>query len=166
MLWWRKVRNHTYWLPGGTLHPEGLSYYVPDVALRRQNQEEGLSLFAVTDQKEWEILSIYYALTLSGYDNLDYLVIPEGVWITLGLHPGHVPYHNLHPFLSDRHYEVIGLTEAQETKLAQIILANPDREAGRARRNDIKKTAQTLLAKDLTLRQLLNSEWENKVAVS
>ena len=47
MWWWRRVRNHSYWSPGAQPHQEGPSYYVPDLALRRQKDEQGLSLYHV-----------------------------------------------------------------------------------------------------------------------
>ena len=117
MWWWRRVRNHTYWDPGANQHPDGLPYYVHDVALRRQHNEEGLSCFSVADDSEADRVTHYCALTLYGYDNLDYLLIPDDTWDGFGLRPIHVPMPNIHPYLSTRHYEVRGLTEGAEPQI-------------------------------------------------
>jgi hypothetical protein len=77
MWWWRRVRNHSYWSPGAQPHQEGPSYYVPDLALRRQKDEQGLSLYHV-GEGETDDVAHYYALTQMGYDNLDFLLIPHG----------------------------------------------------------------------------------------
>src|SRR5438046_1652344 len=106
MWWWRRVRNHSYWSPSNDPHSEGPSYYVHDVALRRVRDEKGLSLYAVADESEADQVAHYYAMTQMGYDNLDYLLIPDGPWKTIGLTPTPTLVENLHPYLSHRHCEV------------------------------------------------------------
>lgn len=160
-MWWRKVRNHTYWLPGAGLHPDGNSYYVPDVALRKN--EEGLSLYSVADESDAKQVAHYYALTQMGYDNLDYLLIPDGPWTILGLSPRHVPATGLPRFLSTRHFEVNGLTPSLETLLAAAILADANRTAHRLTRKTVLSVAQSYLSRDPGLRRLLHEEWEAKL---
>jgi hypothetical protein len=181
MFWWRKVRNHSYWSPGAALHQEGPPYYVPDVKLRPG--EEGLSLYAAVDEAEAECVARYFALTQMGYDNLDYLLIPDAVWTalreraeTLGetagdipeniwLRPGIVP-RNLPTYLATRHYEVLGLTENLEVQLADIILGAPSRQAHRAKKGDIRQIAPLLLQNDSALRGFLHEEWVAKLSLS
>jgi hypothetical protein len=160
MWWWRKVRNHTYWLPGSSPHPEGLPYYVHDVSLRRLNNEQGLSLYATADSSEAEKVTHYFALTQMGYDNLDYLLIPDGTWEILELRPELVCCTGLPPYLSDRHYEVRGLTETLEARLADIILKDASRQACRAKKGNVRQVAPTYLNADSALRQFLHEEWE------
>ncbi len=161
MLWWRKVRNHIHWLPGAALHPEGPSYYVHDVTCRPT--EEGLSLYSVADETEANILAHYFALTLTGYDHLDYLLIPDSVWEDLGIRPGAFPYCDIHLFLSDRHQEVRGLTVALTTQLADLIWRNTGRQAYRLKKAAVKQAAPDYLESDSTLRPLLHEEWESKL---
>ena len=161
MWWWRKVRNHTYWRPEADLHPEGLSYYVHDVALRPN--EEGLSLYAAIDHSEANNVAHYFALTQMGYDKLDYLLIPDGTWDAFGFRPELVPCTNIPPYLSTRHYEVRGLTETLTTRLAEIILGDASRQACRAKRGDVLRVAPTYLDAEPALRQFLHEEWEAKL---
>jgi hypothetical protein len=159
MLWWRKVRNHSYWTPGVDQHSEGVSYYVHDVALRRQSNEQGLSLYAVADESEANQIANYYALTQMGRTNLDYLLIPDGPWNSIGLSPTKSPIETLPPFLAGRHYEVFELTEDLESRLAAAILADEGRTAHRLTKRTVQTAAQCYLDGDQTLRQYLHEEW-------
>jgi len=161
MLWWRKVRNHSYWLAGADPHPEGSSYYVHDVALRPQ--EAGLSLFAIADMAEVDKVNHYFGLTLAGYNHVDCLLIPDGVWHAIGLQPQQVIFPTIHPYLSDLHFEVRGLNETIESKLAKMILADKNRHACRTKKGAIQTAASTYLANEPTLRQFLHEDWMTKL---
>jgi hypothetical protein len=163
MWWWRKVRNHTYWVPGASLHADGPSYYVHDVALRLN--EDGLSLYSAADQSVAEKITHYYALTLWDFSNLDFLLLPDATWNTLGLHPAQISYTEIHPYLSSLHYEVRGLTKELESQLAAIILGETERQARRARKADVLKAAPGYLNSDPTLRSFLHEEWEEKLSL-
>jgi hypothetical protein len=156
MWWWRKVRNHSYWRDAGG-HPEGPSYFTQDVSLRQN--EQGLSLYAAADQSEALKITHFFALTLGGYENLDYLLIPDSTWGAIGLRPKLIPNREIYPYLCDRHHEVHGLTRELGVQLVGIILQDTNRHAYRAKKRDIQEAARTYLQDDCSLHQFLHEEW-------
>jgi hypothetical protein len=161
MWWWRTVRNHNYWIPDGQMPSEGLGYYAHDVMLRER--ELGLSVFSVSDLSHVERVTHYFALTRSSPDNIDYLLIPDGVWTTLGLRPEPSTDDRLHPFLSNLHHEVFGCTKQMSERLALLIVEDPNRQAGRTRKSAIEKAGKTYLQTEIELENYLNEGWKAKL---
>src|SRR5262249_48249811 len=116
-----KVRNHIYWCPEISRDLE--RDYVYDVALRPN--EEGLSIFRSNDRAEADKVAHYFALTIGGDNHVDYMLIPNETWSSIGLYPQLISLAPPHHFLAARHYEVRGLTKNQESELVDIILQNP-----------------------------------------
>lgn len=107
----------------GRWKDRNLSEAVKDLTPREG--ELGLSVYRVADDSESDdsevtLVAILFALMRDRPDNLDYILIPESLLISLGLEAEPVPTPETHPFLSERHYEIRGLAgdEAEETRLA------------------------------------------------
>ena len=90
------------------------------------SDERGLSVFRVDEKNEDEVreVGVHFALTCRRKpDNLDYILFPAELATNLGLAVTPTPVDGLHPYLKDRHYEILELTEDLRLRLADAIWA-------------------------------------------
>src|SRR5438876_11318372 len=104
-----------------------MSGYAQDLQLRPD--ENGLSVFASKDNSEAELIGQLFAFTcMRRPQDLDYLLIPPECFGAVGLSVSPVPQpETFHPFLSDRHHEVYGLTPESTEQLTRSILSHSGR---------------------------------------
>jgi hypothetical protein len=130
-----------------------------DLLLRED--ETGLSVFRVADLGEADRVAKLFALTCRERPGpLDYVLLPPECFVPLhGVALLPVPDEQLHPYLSERHHEVRGLTPDLSRQLAQVLLAAGGHQVHRLKERDLVEAARQLVAQDGSLSIYLIGEW-------
>ena len=135
--------------------------------LRLGPGEAGLSIFRIDEEDEVREIGVRYALTCRRKpEHLDYVLFPEDLATDLGLTVTPTSTAGLHPYLNDRHYEILGLTEELRLRLAAAILGREDRRVGRIRVKALIALGLEVCRRDPTLREHLKGDWPSKLSLS
>jgi hypothetical protein len=135
--------------------------------LRLGPGEAGLSIFRIDEEDEVRGVGVRYALTCRRKpEHLDYVLFPEELATDLGLTVTPTSAAGLHPYLNDRHYEILGLTEELRLRLAAAILGREDRRVGRIRDKALIALGLEVCRRDPALREHLKGDWPSKLSLS
>ncbi len=140
--------------------------HVADAAgdLELAPDEEGLSVFRAEGEDERREVAVRFALTCREKpQHLDFVAFPSELASDLGLAVTHVPLEELDPFLSGRHFEILGLTAATGRRLVATILAYAGRQVGRVRDRDLAALGVALCRRDPMLRTRLRGDWPTRI---
>jgi hypothetical protein len=129
--------------------------------LVRKPGEPGLSVYRVGTEDEERQVAVRFAVTLRSArsDHLDYIVFPAELAEDLGLTVAHVPQEGIDPYLSERHFEILGLTPALTQKLAAAILSAAGHRVERLNKRAVPLLAVELCRLDPSLRGFLAEGW-------
>jgi hypothetical protein len=135
--------------------------------LRLGPGEVGLSVFRIDGEVEIREVGVRFAVTCRRRpEHLDYVLFPEELATDLGLTVTPTSPAGLHPYLNDRHFEILGLTDELRLSLATAILGREDRRVGRLRDRDLIAFGLELCRRDPALREHLKGDWPTKLSLS
>ena len=90
-------------------------------------KDDALSLFKVDSASDAEHLTIIWAPTCCPNPQpIHYLLLPDACFTDSGLLPKPTPDPGLHPFLSERHYEVAQVDDEKAKEIAASVVARYD----------------------------------------
>jgi hypothetical protein len=160
MWFWRKCNLARWDFDRNANDPDQIELASQNLRLR--TDEGALSLFQVLDLSEAQRVAIMYVFTVNGYDRpdkIDFLLVPPYCLEDMALTPRHAPDNTLHPFLSQRHYEVSGIDEERSRHFAQSVLQAADRHVLRLGKSDLPERLRELLAGVATIGPFLKGRW-------
>jgi hypothetical protein len=129
--------------------------------------EVGLSVFRIDEEGDIREVGVRFALTCRRKpEHLDYVLFQEELATDLGLAVALTSLAGLHPYLNDRHHEVLGLTDELRLRLAAAILGREDRRVGRIRDKDLIAFGLELCQRDPALREHLKGDWPTKLSAA
>ena len=135
--------------------------------LRLGPGEAGLSVFRIDEEDEIREVGLRFALTCRRKpEHLDFVLFPEDLATELGLSVRPTSVAGLHPYLNDRHHEILGLTDELRMRLAAAILGREDRRVGRIRDRALTTLGLELCRRDPSLREHLKGDWSAKLSDS
>jgi len=159
---WRNARRARWEHDRDPENPEHVGEAAKDVSLRNERGELGLSVFRVETTAEAQRVAILYASTLLDRPGkLDYMMAPSQCFENLELVVSHRPVEGLYPYLSERHYEVMGLDESVSLALARELLASPERVVVRIRESELIAELRKLMVKEPLLHHFVGEAWRN-----
>jgi hypothetical protein len=128
-------------------------------------RHQGLSVFRAETEAEQQEVALRFALTCRDArpEHVDYVAFPSSLAEDLGLIVAHRPYDDLDPYLSERHYEMIGLTPELGLHLATAILKHEDRLAGRLEKQEVPALGADLCRRDSRIRSYLGDGWPERL---
>jgi len=119
----------------------------------RAADQGGLSVFRAADEPEGRRVAILHTMTNRRPDKVDYLLVPEVCFRDPRLELRADPSDDQHPYLSERHYVVLGLSDAQvRVDVARAILRDPGHRLARIQWREIKEEAIQMLRADPSIR--------------
>jgi hypothetical protein len=160
-----RIGTRGRWLPKSVVdESKRVELAVRDLA--RKPGEPGLSVYRVDAEDEERQVAVRFAVTLRSArsEHLDYIVFPAEVAEGLGLTVAHVPQEGIDPYLSERHFEILGLTPELTRVLAAAILAVAARRVERLGKREIPLLASELCRRDPSLRRFLAEGWSETLA--
>jgi len=141
MLYLRAVRNYKKFRPG--------TFDLSDAVKGLTDSIDRLSVYRVENCQEADRIITLYAM--SGKDQpeqVDYILIPDGALIALGIAPAPIPGDINHAFLTSRHYEITGLTDQATRGALAVAIRDHAETAGKRLRpragpgeNDLQRQA-------------------------
>jgi hypothetical protein len=157
---WLRIGRQGRWTGKSPHDPGHVAEAARDLALRPD--EEGLTIFRALDAGEAMHLARVFALTCRDRPaNLDYVLIPEDCLSDVRLSVVKKPDPNLHPYLSERHYEIVGTDVETSRALAARIIAHAEHQVRRLKEGEIKQLAAGLVEEDPKLQHFLREGWRH-----
>lgn len=124
--------------------------------------EEGLSVYRVNDAAEAHSVAEHIAFTLRSPQRIDYLLADESILLGSGVDLHHFPNEDIHPYLSDRHYETRNYDNLQRVALAEALIAGSATVVSIGLKE--LKEAVLIYLKNKTLEKSdLQEDWSRKV---
>jgi hypothetical protein len=151
MWWWRKVSLARWSAESGSA-----------VAAASDLTEQDLSLFSVATPEEARRVAVIYAVTRTlTPSGLHYVLIEDAALTGLGLTPTPSPDSALHPFLSERHHEVVQIPSADAEAIAARILSKRAAESvpTTLTKTDARDQARAMCETDTELRSRVGAKW-------
>jgi hypothetical protein len=143
--------------------PDHVARAAVDLELRPD--EDGLSVFRVEGGDDSREVAVRFALNCrDDRGPIDYLVFPSELVERLGLVVASFPREDLDSRLSERHYEILGLTPELTIRLAAAILADTGRHVERVQKGDVIRLAVEICRRDPELQDRLKGDWATKLA--
>lgn len=135
--------------------------------LRLGPDEVGLSVYRIDDPVEVQEVAVRFAPTCRRKpEHLDHVVFRGELTTDLGLDLTPRRIDGLHPYLNDRHYEILGLTDELRLHLAAAILGSVDRRVGRIRDKTLIDLGLETCQRDPGLREYLKGDWPSRLPPS
>jgi len=154
----RRVKAERWPEGQGKYTQEDVAAAYEDLRLRRENDETGISVYKVADEKEAENVALLYAMTLRRRpQKFDYILIPDTAIADLPMRKETEEGH--HPSLSDRHYEIDGLTDKEVEQLTTRLLGCEERRTFHLDRRRVESLALNQIDAEPQLADELSPEW-------
>jgi hypothetical protein len=139
---------------------------VKDLMLRQG--ETGLSVYKIADESiEAERVATIFAGVREGPENSDYVLFSMDVVAKLGLTIAKTDAPGTHPFLVERHHEILGLSHGESDgalALATAIARSDEMRAARISRERVIDTLRALAKTDpLIAEHLRKPRWARKL---
>ena len=140
-----------------------------DVAVAAQELEPGpadqggLSVFRAADETEGRRVAILHTMTSRGPEKVDFLLVPEVCFRDPRLELRADPNDDQHPYLSERHYLVLGLSNVQvRIDVTRAILRDTGHRLARISKSEIKEEAIQVLRDDPSIRSYVKERrWDD-----
>lgn len=147
-------------------NPDHVADAARDVSL--SGGEVGLSVYRVEGDDDARELAIRYALANGDgpTENMDYVVFPDRLAISIGLIVREMPSGDRDPLLDARHHEILGLTPELQVRLAAAILASGESRVTRIARAKLLSLGAELCRRDPRLKNDLKGKWATLLADS
>ena len=158
-----RIATRNRWTADRTAdEPDDVDQAVVDIELRPT--ERGLSVFRVEGEDESHEVAVRFVLNCRDDGHpVDYLVFPAELAGRLGLTIVHAPREDLQPWLSERHYEVLGLNEELTRSLAAMILSDSRRRVQRIPKADLPALGDEVCQRDPAIRAYLSKKWATRL---
>ncbi|MBI2566874.1 MAG: hypothetical protein HYV63_07585 [Candidatus Schekmanbacteria bacterium] len=138
--------------------PEDVAAVAKDLFRRRG--ERGQSVFRVQNRDEADTAAVIFAITCRPDPaDVDYVLIPDECLAPLRLEIRAEPSTALHPFLGERHFEIVDLADDRVEDFARYVLADARYEALRINERSLVEKARDMLAKLPDLTGFLGLDW-------
>jgi hypothetical protein len=163
MLLLRIGRRSRWDLDRTSYDPADVERATQDLALR-PSDEGRLSVYKVEGEADEHEIAVRFAVTCRGDPRpIEYVMFPDELATALGLVVIREPHEDIDPYLSERHYGIVGLAEETTRRLASAILASPERRVGRISPGDLDALARELLRRDPGLERYLKGQWPERL---
>jgi hypothetical protein len=158
-MWLLRIATRNRWAADRKADDPGhVDGALDDIELRAG--EPGLSVFRVEGEDESREAAVRYVLNCRDDRNpVDYLVFHAELAERLGLTVIPAPRQDLHPWLSERHYEILGLTDELTRSLAVAILSDSRRRVQRIPKADLPVLGEEICRRDPAIRPHLSEKW-------
>ncbi len=150
-------KNKSAWEEKDPANLEHVNEAARDFSLRED--EEGASIYRLRADSEFETVVALHAMNNGRLRKYDLILYGGSLPACISVR--YVPLETLHPFLRERHEELMGL--AQEECLRELVihlLASPDLRTYRVQKNNLRNTAARV-RKDYPDIEQFSREWNH-----